>query len=259
MRIRSGGYTVRLIAVLGFAHLLSESRPQNASAATFTAEMTRLLEQAEKLERAATGCREQVQSGQMLDCRVEVNFQNDRLVSPAAADALAVELRIQAHRLSYSEIQQQNGENNRSTYIYAEIINRFEVATNPLYARSNAATYCNFFVQDVTRAMGAPLPQLLANDTSNWLNDRTKGGAQGWLRLTANEAQRMANSGHPTVAIWSNPGGHGHVAIVRPGSTGDPRGDAEAQAGTRTLNATHITRGFNNQNMAKSIIYWGHN
>ena len=260
MRICSGRYTVRLIAALGFAYLLSESCTQNVSAATFTPEMSRLLEQAEKLERAATGCREQVQSGQMSDCRVEVNFQNDRLVSPATADALAVELRIQAHRLSHSEIQQQNGENNRSAYNYAEIINRFEVATNPLYAPSNAATYCNFFVQDVTRAMGAPLPQLLVNDTWNWLNDRTKGGAQGWRRLTPNEAQRTANSGHPTVAIWNNPGGgHGHVAIVRPGSIGDPRGDAEAQAGKRTLNATHITRGFNNQDMDKSIIYWGHN
>src|SRR5438105_13234107 len=133
MRIYSGGYTVRLIALLGFVYLLSELRTQDASAATSTAEVSRLLEQAEKLERAAAGCRERVQSGQMSDCKVEVNFQNDRLVSSATADALAVELRIQAHRLSYSEIKQQNGENNRSAYNYAEIINRFKVATNPLY------------------------------------------------------------------------------------------------------------------------------
>jgi hypothetical protein len=131
-----------LIAVLGAAYLLGESRTQVASAATFTPEVSRLLEQAEKLERAASGCRERVRSGQMSDCKVEVNFQNDRLVSPATADALAVELRAQAHRLSYSEIKQENNENNRSAYNYAEIINRFEVATNPLYAASKTATYC---------------------------------------------------------------------------------------------------------------------
>src|SRR5256885_2649840 len=242
----SSRHMERLIAVLGAAYLLGESHTQVASAATFTPEVSRLLEQAEKLERAAGGCRERVRSGQMSDCKVEVNFQHDRLVSPATADALAVQLRAQAHRLSYSEIKQENNENNRSAYNYAEIINRFEVATNPLYAASKTATYCNFFVQDVTRAMGAPLPELLVNDTSNWLNDRTKGGARGWRKLTPNEAQQTANNGHPTVAIWNNPsGGHGHIAMVRPGSIGDSRGDAEAQAGRLTLNATHVTRGFN--------------
>jgi hypothetical protein len=232
-----------------------------ASAASVAAEVSRLLDQAGKLERAASSCRDKVQSGQMSDCKVEVNFQDNRLVSPETADALAVELRIRAHRLGYSEIEQQNGENDRSAYSYAQVINHFQVATNPLYAASNAATYCNFFAQDVTKAMGAPLPRLLANDTLRWLSDRRLGGALGWRKLAPDEAQEMANSGYPTVAIWGNRnGGHGHVAIVRPGSIGDPGGDAEAQAGGRQviLNATHIRTGFNDREMKKSITYWSH-
>src|SRR5256885_4841735 len=84
----SSRHMERLIAVLGAAYLLGESHTQVASAATFTPEVSRLLEQAEKLERAAGGCRDRVRSGQISDCKVEGNFQHDRLVSPATADAL---------------------------------------------------------------------------------------------------------------------------------------------------------------------------
>ena len=116
----------------------------------------------------------------MSDCKVEVTFENNRLVTPAAADLLALSLKNQAHVLSYSAIEQQNSEQNRSAYNYAQIINSFEVARNPLYTPSSGATYCNFFAQDVTKAMGASLPRLLANDTSAWLSDNKKGGARGW-------------------------------------------------------------------------------
>jgi hypothetical protein len=249
------------VAFCGVALFLNEPWTQRTSAAESAAEVSELLAQASKLETAANECREKVRSKEMSDCKVEVTFQNNRLISPAAADALAVQLRIQAHQKSYARIEQLNAEQARNTYDYFRIIDHFAVATNPLYAASNSATYCNLFTQDVMKAMGAPLPQLLANDTFRWLSDETKGGAQGWHQLSADQAQAMANEGHPTIAIWSNPnGGHGHLAVVRPGSVGDERGDAEAQAGRRgaILNATHVARGFNNVSGQKSITYWSH-
>jgi hypothetical protein len=55
-----------------------------------------LISNAEKLERAAATCRQKVASGEMSECQVQVTFENDRLVPPSEAVALARKLRKQA-------------------------------------------------------------------------------------------------------------------------------------------------------------------
>jgi hypothetical protein len=93
-----------LVALVG---LINAQPLKGASvAASAAAEVSLLLDRAEKLERAAKACRQKVASGEMSDCRVEVTFQNNRLISPGAADGLASQLRNQA-RNAYSRIDHQ--------------------------------------------------------------------------------------------------------------------------------------------------------
>lgn len=134
------------------------------------------------------------------------------------------------------------------------MINQFAVGDNPRYARRNGNTYCNIYAWDVTRAMGAELPhwrrhdgtpaepfergayEMNANGTARWLNEH--GEQYGWRQVSAAEAQAHANRGGPAVAIRENPGGIGHVAVVRPGEMTD-RGPCIAQAGSRNFNEGH--------------------
>ncbi|MCS7081165.1 MAG: LysM peptidoglycan-binding domain-containing protein [Chloracidobacterium sp.] len=148
---------------------------------------------------------------------------------------------------------------NRNRATYDNVINQFAVGVNPRYARREGNTYCNIFVWDVTRAMRAEIPhwvdangnptavgrgrELDANATNQWLN--THGGRFGWREVSAEEAQRLANQGHPVVASWRNPGGIGHIAIVRPGEM-TSRGPAIAQAGARNFNYGQLQDGFGN-------------
>lgn len=132
----------------------------------------------------------------------------------------------------------------RNASDYDNVINQFAVAHNPRYTPRGGNTYCNIFVWDVTRAMGAEVPhwvnasgtpvgvgqgrELNANATNDWFHQH--GARHGWRQVSAEEAQRMANAGHPSVASWKNPNGIGHIAIVRPGEI-NSRGPAIAQAG----------------------------
>ena len=77
--------------------------------------------------------------------------------------------------------------------------------------------------------------------------------ARGWQRVTASVAQAWANRGKPAVASWPNPGGIGHVAMVRPGEI-NSRGPASAQAGGSNFNFGHIADGFGN----RQPTYWVH-
>jgi peptidoglycan hydrolase-like protein with peptidoglycan-binding domain len=137
----------------------------------------------------------------------------------------------------------------RSAQLYDQVINQFAVGVNPRYAQRGGNTYCNIFLWDVTRAMGVEIPhwvdgagnpqppfsgrELDANDTHRWLNQH--GARFGWRKVDAAEAQVLANAGHPAVASWLNPGGIGHVGVVRPGQVG-PNGPALAQAGAKNFN-----------------------
>ena len=143
----------------------------------------------------------------------------------------------------------------RSRETYDQVINQFAVGDNPRYARRNGNTYCNIFASDVTRAMGAPIPhwvqrdgtpaepfergahEMNANATNRWLNQH--GATNGWRQVSAEDAQRHASAGRPAVASRANPGGIGHIAVVRPGEITD-RGPAIAQAGGRNFNEGHV-------------------
>jgi hypothetical protein len=63
----------------------------------------------------------------------------------------------------------------------------------------------------------------------------------------------MANAGHPATVVWKNPGGIGHVAMVRPGEL-TSNGPAIAQAGSTNTNSTHVRNTFGN----RPVEYWVH-
>ncbi|MFL5346408.1 MAG: peptidoglycan-binding protein [Hyalangium sp.] len=150
---------------------------------------------------------------------------------------------------------------NRATY--DNVINQFGVGSNPRYTPRDSNgdgsrdTFCNIFLWDVTRAMGAEIPhwvdskgnpaavgkgrELNANATVDWLHQN--GPQQGWHKVSAAEAQKLANEGHPAVAVWKNPSGIGHVAVVRPGEM-TSAGPAIAQAGASNFNNGHVKDSF---------------
>ncbi len=61
-----------------------------------------------------------------------------------------------------------NDAGDRSAYNYFKVIEQFQVENSQRYA-PDINTYCNIFAQDVTRAMNAPLPQLVVNEMVDWL------------------------------------------------------------------------------------------
>ncbi|MBG0785450.1 MAG: WXG100 family type VII secretion target [Anaerolineaceae bacterium] len=166
-----------------------------------------------------------------------------------------------------------NGEGNRNPEIYDDVLNQFAVEENSRYRKNQQGkneTYCNIFVWDATKAMGAEIPhwvdskgnpvpqgtgrELSANGTINWLE--THGSENGWKVLTAEQAQAMANEGHPVVASWENPNSSkpGHVAMVRPGEYSQESGPALAQAGWNNDNNTTVSEAFGD----REVVYYYH-
>jgi hypothetical protein len=151
----------------------------------------------------------------------------------------------------------QNRPSARSRGAYDNAIDQFAVGNNPRYVPRDSNgdgwddTFCNIFVSDVTLAMGTPVPhrvdangapvlsggrELDANATNDWLHE--SGGQYGWRKVSAEEAQRLANEGYPAVVSWKNPGGIGHIGMVRPGDA--TNGPALAQAGAWNVNHAHV-------------------
>lgn len=130
-----------------------------------------------------------------------------------------------------------------------DVLDSLNVERNPRYLPSgpkgNRTTWCNRFAQDALRQLGVPqqhAPSGLANQMNDFLNK--KGAVNGWRRVSAQEAQQMANLGKPTLATWKNPtGGHGHIGVIRPGELkgGSP---TMAQAGGRNFNNGTVRQGF---------------
>ena len=139
---------------------------------------------------------------------------------------------------------------------YDQIIEQFQVETNIRYVKNQQGkdeTYCNIFVWDVTRAMNAEIPhwvdlkgrpvgllegnELNANMVVDWLNNN--GEIYGWIEISAQIAQEKANQGKPTVVVWKNPSGIGHVAVVRPGEI-TSEGPTIAQAGWYNFEYIHV-------------------
>jgi len=164
----------------------------------------------------------------------------------------------------------------RSARQYAQVIDQFNVENNDRYAPRDDKTYCNIFVWDVTRAMGAEIPhyydvktgapkaygdsqanQMSANGMCNWLNKQ--GEDYGWYRVSASKAQSLANQGKPVVTAWKNNGGKGHVQMVCPSADGRysaARGVTVAQAGSTLTRYTPITRIF--KKSLSEVAYYAH-
>lgn len=159
----------------------------------------------------------------------------------------------------------------RNATTYLRVVSQFKVESNPRHRWRNNNTYCNIFVWDVTRAMGAEIPhwvdangapvgvgkgrELNGNGTADWLIRISS--RYGWKEVGAEQAQQFANQGHPTVAAWLNPGGIGHVAMVVPGTYSATLGPAAAQAGARNFTQGTIAEGFGKQRLGL-VRYWTH-
>ncbi len=168
----------------------------------------------------------------------------------------------------------------RNAKLYRQVINQFNVETNPRYAvnkKGRGETYCNIFMWDVTRAMGAEIPhyvdpqtmepkyypdtkgarEMNANAIYNWLG--TKGKEYGWKEVSPETAQQLANSGHPVVTAKQNIGGVGHVQVVCPSMNGgyDPRtGVTVAQAGSTLTNYATMSSLY--RNSMPEFKYYAH-
>ncbi len=208
--------------------------------------------------------------------RTGLQRANDMVFGGSANEALTP---FSASKPANPNITSQQGA--RSPGLYRNVIDQFQVETNPRYAvnkKGNNDTYCNIFLWDVTRAMGAEIPhyvdpvtlearsyadtggakELNANGIYDWLGK--KGADYGWVQVTPEQAQQYANQGHPVVTAWKNTqGGHGHVQVVCPSNDGqyDPsRGVTIAQAG-RTLTSYKPITDIYNESL-KSVVYYAH-
>lgn|GEM_PF-1146716 len=174
----------------------------------------------------------------------------------------------------------------RSPGTYNQLIDQFDVENNPRYKRQGNRTFCNIFVWDVTRAMGAEIPhwvndkgepckphergarEINANLTAKWLKEH--GQKYGWREATREEAIANANAGKPTVAIWynnspqkgtfdaDNPWSHdwgnsGHIVMVRPQKDkSNPSAVYIAQAGINNYQYTRLENGFSKDKMKQT-------
>jgi hypothetical protein len=154
---------------------------------------------------------------------------------------------------------------------YNQVLDQFNVTGNPRYLQDGENTFCNIFVSDATRAMGAEVPhsvmpdgtpvktgtagsvELDANRTVQWLE---KHGAQyGWHSASPADAQQMANDGRPAVAAMEVPRNIGHVAVVRPGSYDPARGPQIANVGESNFASGTVREGFGKTNSVQYFVH----
>jgi LysM repeat protein len=175
-------------------------------------------------------------------------------------------------RALYSHPPLTNSSGQRDTGIYSQLINQFAVGDNPRHLAGHGKTYCNIFVWDVSRAMGAEVPHWInaagniaapgaagANEINinggvNWMKSHGV-SEHDWRKATPAQAQDAANQGLISVVMWKNPtGGHGHTAVIRPGSINN-KGPEIAQAGRHNFNRGRITDGFGNLSPLEYFIH----
>lgn len=137
---------------------------------------------------------------------------------------------------------------------YLAVMRQFDVLTNPRYMAFHRITYCNIFVWDCTSALGCEIPhwyndagettpvgkghEMTANKMFDWL--KAYGPAHGWMECQDFEAQAWAAQAFPTIAIYQNPHGIGHVAMVM----AEGENLHIAQAGASNLWNAPLARGF---------------
>lgn len=149
----------------------------------------------------------------------------------------------------------------RSQKALANAVAQCDVTTNPRYTPRDLTgdgkreTFCNIFLWDVTRALGAEVPhwvdnhgnpcavgkgrELSANLTVEWMH--VYGASTGWLACTLPEGCYYASRGQPVVLLWRNHTGIGHVALLLPSHPEDPM---IAQAGKTCFAHGPMAKGF---------------
>jgi hypothetical protein len=152
----------------------------------------------------------------------------------------------------------------RSGASYTAVLDALPLLDSPRYQPRGGLTFCNIFVWDATLLLGCEIPHWVAekdgrralighgreqtaNDMADWLSDH--GQKNGWGPCGPATAQLMASRGNPAVAVWRNPGGAGHIAMVRPGELHPEKGPCIAQAGKRNFRHGHVLDGFGHRNV----------
>lgn len=171
---------------------------------------------------------------------------------------------------AYVDIPITSAAGDRNPKVYDAVLNQFAVEYNSRYTKRSGKTYCNIYVWDATRAMGAEIPhwvdgngnpvpagkgsELNGNATIGWLEKH--GTDNGWRTVSAEEAKTMADNGQPVVATWKNPNpsNPGHVAMVRPGEYTDSDTPRIAQAGWNNFNDGDVSDGFGE----RAVVYYAH-
>lgn len=153
----------------------------------------------------------------------------------------------------------------RELMLYRQVLAQFRITASARYAPKAGKTFCNIYVWDCTRALNCEIPhwvkadgspttpgngnETTANSLLGWL--RGYGKAKGWAEVNEHQAHGMASEGLPTVAVWKNPKGHGHIAMVLPG----PGKTLHiAQAGAKCLFDAPLASGFG----GKIPLYFSH-
>lgn len=141
---------------------------------------------------------------------------------------------------------------NRSADNLRTVVAGFGLETNPVYLPANGLTWCNRYLSDVTTILDCPIPFRLADAQIEWLKS-LEGAAHGWTEVPQATASAAVELGHPAAATWSNPDGHGHVALCVPWLKG-PRGVYVSQAGARNFSYGPLARGFGSH----PVVFYAH-
>lgn len=131
------------------------------------------------------------------------------------------------------------------------------------------STFCNVFVSDVTRWLGAEVPHGIG---VTWIDERgthfriewqdvranaewLRRGEGGWRASDAASAQSLANAGFPAVVVWDAPmRAHGHIAVLVPQGAGDI-GVTIAQAGAALFSHGQLARGFGSHGPLEYFVH----
>lgn len=146
--------------------------------------------------------------------------------------ALLSDAHSQAKPIPLDAFRVRSSPDARSPQATRDVVAQFGVDTAPRYAPRDGVTWCNIFVWDWSRAMGAELPHWVnaqglacapgddgARETrANELLRRMEAGAWGWHGVNPDMAVERAWRGCPTVVGWRAPDDDrpGHIAVLLP-------------------------------------------
>lgn len=157
-----------------------------------------------------------------------------------------------------------NAKGFRAATVLRHVLEQFQVESAPRYrvrdfdGDGKAETWCNRFVSDATRALGCPVPYLLANKQVAWLE--SDGAKLGWFEVPEPAARGLVQLGWPVVAARRKMLGHGHVAMGKPLSPDTPEALRAqlciTQAGRICRDGIPLVAGFGGE--VAAIRFWAH-